>query len=154
MDPVQKGMQKVKLGWLYTAMQKRFYFDELYHAIFITGSIKLADIFYNFDYNWVINPIVNLVGTITRGISAVFNQFDEKIVDALVNITGLSGVKLSDLGGITDLKVVDGLVNGVADVTGWMGERVFKPIQTGKVQNYLLILIISMLAIIGIYLVY
>jgi hypothetical protein len=97
---------------------------------------------------------VNLVGTITRGISAVFNQFDEKIVDALVNVTGLSGVKLSDLGGITDLKVVDGLVNGVADVTGWMGEKILRPIQTGKVQNYLLILLISMLAIIGIYLVY
>jgi NADH-quinone oxidoreductase subunit L len=154
MDPLQKGMSKVKLGWLYTAMQKRFYFDELYHAIFIRSSIKLADIFYNFDYNWVINPIVNLVGRITRGISAVFNQFDEKIVDALVNVTGLSGVKLSDLGGITDLKVVDGFVNGVADVTGWMGEKILRPIQTGKVQNYLLILLISMLAIIGIYLVY
>jgi len=154
MDPVQKGMQKIKLGWLYTAMQKRFYFDELYRATFITGSIKLADLFYNFDYNWVINPFVNLVGRITRGISQVFNIFDEKVVDALVNITGLSGIKLSDLGGITDLKVVDGLVNGIADITGWFGEKVFRPIQTGKIQNYLLILIISMLAIIGIYLVY
>jgi NADH-quinone oxidoreductase subunit L len=154
MDPVQKGMEKVRLGWLYKAMQNRFYFDELYKVIFINGSIKLADIFYNFDYNWVINPIVNLVGTITRGISNLFNAFDEKVVDALVNITGLSGVKLSDLGGITDLKVVDGFVNGIADVTGWIGENVLRPIQTGKLQNYLLILLISMLAIIGIYLVY
>ena len=83
-----------------------------------------------------------------------FNAFDEKVVDALVNITGLSSVKLSDLGGITDLKVVDGIVNGVAEVTGWVGEKVLRPIQTGKLQNYLLILLISMLAIIGIYLVY
>ena len=154
MDPVQKAMIKVRLGWLYKAMQNRFYFDEIYKAIFINGSIKLADIFYNFDYNWVINPIVNLVGTVTRGISTSFNAFDEKVVDALVNFTGLSSVKLSDLGGITDLKVVDGIVNGVADVTGWIGEKVLRPIQTGKLQNYLLILLISMLAIIGIYLVY
>jgi NADH-quinone oxidoreductase subunit L len=154
MDPVKKGMEKIRLGWLYKAMQKRFYFDEIYKAIFINGSIKLADIFYNFDYNWVINPIVNGVGAVTRGISNLFNTFDEKVVDALVNFTGLSSVKLSDLGGITDLKVVDGLVNGIADVTGWIGEKVFRPIQTGKVQNYLLILLISMLAIIGIYLVY
>jgi len=153
MDPVQKGMQKIKLGWLYTAMQKRFYFDELYQATFINGSVKLADLFYNFDYNWVINPIVNLVGRITRFISDVFNWFDENVVDSLVNVTGLSGIKLAELGGITDLKVVDGLVNGIATVTGWIGEKVFKPIQTGKVQNYLLILLISMLAIIGIYLV-
>ena len=154
MDPLQKGMERIRLGWLYKAMQKRFYFDEIYQAIFINGSIKLADIFYNFDYNWVINPIVNGVGAVTRGISDIFNKFDEKVVDGLVNFTGLSGVKLADLGGITDLKVVDGFVNGIADVTGWIGEKIFRPIQTGKVQNYLLILLISMLAIIGIYLVY
>ncbi len=154
MDPLQKGMEKIRLGWLYTAMQKRFYFDEIYKAIFINGSIKLADLFYNFDYKWVINPIVNGVGAVTRGISNVFNTFDDKVIDGLVNFTGLSSVKLSDLGGITDLKVVDGIVNGVADVTGWIGEKIFRPIQTGKVQNYLLILLISMLAIIGIYLVY
>ena len=153
-DPLQNGMEKIHLGWLYKAMQNRFYFDELYSAIFINPSIKLADVFYNFDYNWVINPIVNLFGTVTRGISNIFNKFDEKVVDALVNITGLSGMKLSDFSGITDLKVVDGLVNGIADVTGWIGENVLRPIQTGKLQNYLLILIISMLAIIGIYLVY
>ena len=154
MDPLQKGMEKISLGWLYKAMQNRFYFDEIYEVVFINSSIKLADIFYNFDYNWVINPIVNGVGAVTRGISNIFNKFDEKVVDGLVNFTGLSSVKLSDLGGITDLKVVDGLVNAVADVTGWIGEKIFKPIQTGKVQNYLLILLISMLAIIGIYLVY
>jgi len=154
MDPLQKGMERIRLGWLYKAMQKRFYFDEIYAAIFINGSIKLADIFYNFDYNWVINPIVNGVGAVTRGISNIFNKFDEKVVDGLVNFTGLSGVKLADLGGITDLKVVDGFVNGIAVVTGWIGEKIFRPIQTGKVQNYLLILLISMLAIIGIYLVY
>jgi NADH-quinone oxidoreductase subunit L len=135
-------------------MRNRFYFDELYRATFINGSVKLADILYNFDYNWVVDPIVNLVARIVRGISDLSNQFDEKVVDALVNLTGLSGMKLADLGGITDIKIVDGLVNGIADVTGWIGEKVFRPIQTGKVQNYLLILLISMLAIIGIYLVY
>ncbi len=30
MDPLQKGMEKIRLGWLYKAMQKRFYFDEIY----------------------------------------------------------------------------------------------------------------------------
>jgi NADH-quinone oxidoreductase subunit L len=153
-DPLQNGLEKIRLGWLYKAMQNRFYFDELYNVIFVKPSIKLADIFYNFDYNWVINPIVNMFGTVTRGISNIFNTFDEKVVDALVNITGLSGAKLADFSGVTDLKVVDGIVNGIADVTGWVGENVLRPIQTGKVQNYLLILLISMLAIIGIYLVF
>ncbi len=154
MDPLESGLKKIRLGWLYEAMRNRFYFDELYRATFINGSVKLADIFYDFDYKWVVDPIVNLVARIVRGISNLSNQFDEKVVDALVDLTGLTGMKLADLGGITDIKVVDGLVNGIADLTGWIGEKVFRPIQTGKVQNYMLILIISLLAIIGIYLVY
>jgi NADH-quinone oxidoreductase subunit L len=154
MDPLQSGMQKVRMGWLYKAMQNRFYFDEIYKAIFIDGSVKLAELFYNFDYNWVVDPMVNLVARISREISNLLDKFDEKVVDGLVNLTGLSGVTLSDFTGITDNKVVDGLVNGLADVTGWVGENVLRPIQTGKIQNYLLVLIISMLAIIGIYLAY
>ena len=154
MDPLERGMNKIRLGWLYEAMRNKFYFDELYQATFIKGSVKLADIFYNFDYHWVIDPFINLVARISRGFSDLMNQFDEKVIDRLVNLTGLSGITLSDLGGITDNKVVDGLVNGIADVTGWVGENVLRPIQTGKIQNYLLILLISMLAMIGIYLVY
>ena len=154
MDPLERGMNKIRLGWLYEAMRNKFYFDELYQATFIKGSVKLADIFYNFDYHWVIDPFINLVARISRGFSDLMNQFDEKVIDRLVNLTGLSGITLSDLGGITDIKVVDGLVNGIADVTGWVGENVLRPIQTGKIQNYLLILLISMLAMIGIYLVY
>ena len=100
------------------------------------------------------DPIVNLVARIARGISDLLNEFDERVIDRLVDLAGLSGVKLSDLGGVTDLKVVDGIVNGIADVTGWIGENVLRPIQTGKLQNYLLFLLLSMLAIIGIYLVY
>ena len=154
MDPLEKGLKIIRLGWFYEAMRKKFYFDEIYQATFVNGSVKLADIFYNFDYHWVVDPIVNLVARISRGISYVLGLFDEKVVDGLVNLTGLSGIKLSDFSGITDNKVVDGLVNGIADVTGWFGEKVLRPIQTGKIQNYLLVLIISMLAIIGIYLVY
>ena len=154
MDPLEKGMQMVRLGWLYQAMRRKFYFDEIYQATFVDGSVKLAEIFYNFDYHWVVDPFVNLVARISRGVSELLSKFDEKVVDGLVNFTGLSGITLSDFSGITDNKVVDGLVNGIADVTGWIGENVLRPIQTGKVQNYLLVLIVSMLAIIGIYLAY
>jgi NADH-quinone oxidoreductase subunit L len=154
MDPLERGMKNVRLGWFYEAMRNKFYFDEIYNATFVQGSIKLAEIFYDFDYHWVVDPLVNLVARISRWISRLLNKFDEKVIDGLVDLTGLSGIKLSDLGGITDNRVVDGLVNGIAEVTGWIGENVLRPIQTGKVQNYLLILIISMLAIIGIYLVY
>jgi hypothetical protein len=53
-----------------------------------------------------------------------------------------------------DNVVVDGAVNGTAQVTGWVGARVLRPIQTGKVQNYLLVALITVLALLGLYLVY
>jgi len=118
MDPLERVMKKIRLGWLYEAMRNKFYFDELYQVVFIQSSIKLAEIFYNFDYKWVVDPFINLVARVSRGISNLFNQFDEKVVDGLVNLTGLSGITLADLSGVTDNKVVDGLVNGIAYVTG------------------------------------
>lgn len=153
-DPLQRTMEKINLGWLYQAMKNKFYFDELYQATFIRGSIKLADIFFNFDNRWVIDPFINLVARVSRLISEAFSIFDQRIVDGLVNLTGRSGITLSDFGGLFDNKVVDGIVNGVADVTGWVGENVLRPIQTGRVQNYLLVLVLSVLALLGLYLVY
>jgi NADH-quinone oxidoreductase subunit L len=154
MDPLEKGLQRIKMGWLYEAMRSRFYFDELYRATFIRGSIKLADIFFKIDNRWIIDPFVNLVARVSRFISDALSWFDHKVVDGLVNLTGLSGVTISDLSGITDNKVVDGIVNGMAEVTGWVGEKVLRPIQTGKVQQYLLIVLIAVLALLGLYLVY
>lgn len=180
MDPLERGMQKIKLGWFYEAMRNKFYFDELYHATFIKGAIKLADISYDFDYHWVVNPIVNLVGRtsvlISKGlgifdviiidnlvnligrigvsISKLFGFLDNKVLDGIVNQTGRGGVLLSVFSGFTDNTIVDGIVNGVAEVTGWIGVKILRPIQTGRVQNYLLVVLIAVLAILGLYLVY
>ncbi|RLB75188.1 MAG: hypothetical protein DRH15_14465 [Deltaproteobacteria bacterium] len=154
MDPLERGMQKIKLGWLYTAMRNKFYFDELYHATFIQGAIKLADLSYNFDYNWVINPIVNLVGRTGVLLSRGLGVFDSTVIDGLVNLVGRGGVLSAVFSGFFDNKVVDGIVNGLATVTGWIGTNILRPIQTGKVQNYLLVVLISVLALLGLYLVY
>ena len=153
-DPLARAMGKFGLGWFYRAMRNKFYFDELYQATFIQGSIVLADLFFKFDNRWVVDPFVNLVGRVSRNISDVFSGFDQRIVDGLVNLTGRSGISLSSWGGIVDNRVVDGLVDGVADLAGWVGSRVLRPIQTGKVQNYLMVVLLSMLALLGLYLVY
>ena len=58
------------------------------------------------------------------------------------------------LSGRADDEVVDGAVNGIGQVTGWVGARVLRPIQTGKAQNYLLVALITVLALLGLYLVY
>ncbi|MBS1250032.1 MAG: NADH-quinone oxidoreductase subunit L [Chloroflexi bacterium] len=180
MDPLERGMQKIKLGWLYVAMRQKFYFDEIYQATFVQGSIKLADIFYQIDYFWVIEPIVRFVAKISRLLSkgtgifdtifidklvnmigrvgVIFSDFlgvvDNKVLDGIVNSTGRGGVLLSFFSGLTDNKVIDGIVNRIAEVTGWIGVKILRPIQTGKVQNYLLVVLVTILALLGLYLVY
>lgn len=154
MDPLERAMQKVGLGWLYEAMRRKFYFDELYHATIIRGVIKLADIFFYFDNRWVVDPIVNLAGRLGRLLSDILGIFDLKVIDGLVDLAGRTGAGLSAVSGWIDNVVVDEIaVNGTGRVTGWVGARVLRPIQTGKAQNYLLVALVTVLALLGLYLV-
>jgi NADH-quinone oxidoreductase subunit L len=68
-------------------------------------------------------------------------------VDRLANLTG-SGVRaLSDRSGVFDLRVVDRLVSGVGDAVKG-GGRLIRPIQTGRVQNYLLLAFLMLLTLV------
>jgi NADH-quinone oxidoreductase subunit L len=192
MDRVEAAMVKIKLGWLYRAMENRFYFDWLYHNTFVWASIKLADLFDWFDYgqpvqeevdghlvvverpHGIVDGAVNLAGRVGRGLSWVSDWFDANIVDGLVNLAGRVGRTLSEVGGILDLrvvdrlvdltglgtralsdlsddfdlKVVDGAVDGIGDAIK-AGGRFIRPIQTGKVQNYLLLASLMVLALVA-----
>jgi len=165
MDPVEAAMRKVRLGWLYEAMRNRFYFDELYQATFVNGSIWLANVFDAFDYgqpqemevegevvivrkHGFVDGIVHGAGSIGRVFSEAASWFDINVVDALVNLVGRAG-KLTSVGlDIFDLNVVDGAVNGVGAVTKASG-RPLRRIQNGLVQNYLLIASITVLALVA-----
>jgi NADH-quinone oxidoreductase subunit L len=179
-DRVEAAMRKVGLGWLHNAMRDRFYFDEIYHATFVKGSIWLANVFDAFDYgqvegkHGVVDGLVNLAGRVGRGLSQVSDWLDANIVDGLVNLAGRAGRSISEVSGIfdlrvvdrlvdltglgtralsnlsdvIDLKVVDGAVNGVGD-TIRAGGRFIRPIQTGKVQNYLLLASLMVLALVA-----
>jgi NADH-quinone oxidoreductase subunit L len=172
MDRVEAAMRRVRLGRLYEAMRDRFYFDEIYQATIVRSSILLADLFYAFDHR-VVDGLVNQAGRVGRAISRVSGIFDLRVVDRLVNLTGLGVRALSDSGGIFDLRVVDRLAdltgssvralsdrsgifdlrvvdrlaNGVGHVVKRVG-RLIRPIQTGRVQNYLLLASVMMLALV------
>ncbi len=172
-DPVKRW-----LGPVHTVLENKYYVDELYQAIFIRPVIWLAGIFAKFDYDWVINRIVNLAGEVTVFVSERWGEFDEVIVDGLVNWVGRAGASVSKLSGVVDLNIVDGLVNlvgragaavsslsGVADlniVDGIVngvgdlikaGGRFLRPLQTGRVQNYLLVAVATVIVLLGLYLV-
>jgi len=100
---------------LYTGSLNKWYFDEIYQATFVNGTVGLAKVMAFFD-NKVIDGIVNLTSLVTRGIGYFIGHFD--------NI------------------VVDGIVNLLANITGFFGATLRK-VQTGSVQTYIILAIIG-----------
>ncbi len=100
------------LGRLYTVLQNKYYFDELYYALIIKNVVRLSNWLLRFDDVWVIDPIVDGVAALWR--------------------------KISEAGHWVDVNVVDGIVNGVGAVTDRVGAAA-RVIQTGRAQNYLLV---------------
>ena len=66
--------------------------------------------------------------------------FDKWVVDGLVNLAGALGRVFSTLSGWIDKTFVDGAVNFVGMISNEIGDGL-KFIQTGRVQNYLLLAI-------------
>jgi NADH-quinone oxidoreductase subunit L len=111
----------------------------------------LSGVFAKFDYDWVVNPIVNGVGRAGIWLSKVSGILDRAIVDGLVNLVGRAGRDLSKVSGVFDLRGVDGLVNLIADAIRACG-RFLRPLQAGWVQDYLLVVVVTVIVLLGFYL--
>ena len=109
---------------LYLFSLNKWYIDELYEATFVAGTLETSQMLSTFDAK-VVDGAVNGAATLTRGTSAV--------------------------SGWIDTYIVDGLVNLVAFASGFFG-FVFKKTQTGKVQNYVLLAVVSILILFIIFL--
>ena len=97
---------------LYNFLLNKRYFDELYDATVINGSIAF---------------------------SKFLAWFDLHVVDGLVNLAAQLGVFVSFLVGKFDNYVVDGAVNGVASATIG-GGSILRRMQTGKLYHYVFVL--------------
>lgn len=105
---------------LYRCMFNKWYVDEFYSATII-----------RFTLGW----------------SAFCGWFDTNIIDRVVNRIARVTVVISWFNGKFDVIIVDGLVNGIANTTqllGWFTRQV----QTGKIQQYLVGLLIALVLII------
>ena len=103
-----------RLRPLYNLFWNKYYFDEFYNGVIVAFFVAWAGALKVFDLR-VIDGIVNLVGFVTRAVVAAFT-------------------------GWFDNKFVDGLVNWVAQITWLFGGRV-RRLQTGAIQNYLLVVL-------------
>jgi NADH:ubiquinone oxidoreductase subunit 5 (subunit L)/multisubunit Na+/H+ antiporter MnhA subunit len=113
------------LGGLYTVLRNKYYFDELYDALFVKNAVRLS--------NWLF-------------------RFDSGVIDdTIVDGAGWVGRKLSEIGHWIDEHIVDAAVNGAGAITNWFGGAV-RVIQTGKAQNYLLVGLVSVSVLLGAFL--
>jgi|LSQX01.2.fsa_nt_gb NADH-quinone oxidoreductase subunit L len=107
-------------GWLAKLVENKYYIDEFYNATIIRALMISAAVAYWFD-RWVIDYlIVNGVGYLTLVASAAWSWFDRNVVDGLVNL--------------------------VAWTTGFVG-RSIRYLQTGVTQQYMFLLVVSVLII-------
>jgi NADH-quinone oxidoreductase subunit L len=103
-------------GSFYRLFNNKWYLDEIYQALFVNGSLLLANILSAFD-KYVVDGIVNGAAAITRFISWLNGLFDQYIID--------------------------GIVNAVANITFWAGNK-FRRVQTGNINSYLYGILIAM----------
>ncbi|MFC2134830.1 NADH-quinone oxidoreductase subunit L [Bacteroidota bacterium] len=102
---------------LYKFSLNKWYFDELYHATAVAGTLGVAKIFTWFDNN-VVDGIVNGSAWVTKQFSKMNGWFDDNVVDWMVNFT--------------------------AFVSGFIGLS-FRRLQTGKVQTYIVFAVFSVI---------
>ncbi|MEA3340859.1 MAG: proton-conducting transporter membrane subunit [Chloroflexota bacterium] len=151
LDPLERGMRKLGLGFLYEFLRRRAMFDELYQWTFIKGSILIAGAFAWFD-STIIDGIANGIGWLGRTLSNLsYRYIDVAIIDAFFNLVGQVTTVIASANRWFDATVVNGAVDMTGNATAWTGKRLRK-IQTGQVQSYLLVATISVLAFLGVYL--
>ncbi len=113
-----------KFPGLYKILLNKYYIDEFYQK-------------------YIVEPIYRLMKFLWN--------FDSKVVDGAVNGSTLVTVLTSRVSSLFDLRTVDGAVNGVANFVRFFSQ-VFKFLQSGMVQNYLLAMLLGVFLMLSAYL--
>jgi len=105
------------LAPLHRFLANKWYFDELYGAVVVNGTLALTAVLRWFD-NTIVDGAVNGAGWVTKGTSFVSGKFDTYVVDGLVNFS--------------------------AYLSGFIG-LLLRKFQTGKVQTYIMFAVLSVM---------
>ena len=103
---------------LYRFSNREWYFNEIYYFLFTKSIENLAQLLSLFDRT-VVDGLVNSSAILTKGISLIIDWFDRN--------------------------VIDGLVNALGSLSRYIG-RFFRNFQTGKLQHYLMTMLLVMLS--------
>jgi NADH-quinone oxidoreductase subunit L len=104
-------------------LKNKYYFDEIYNFLFVRPAIWFSEVFVS---QWMdkglIDGILHSFGRMTQGLgSAVRNYFDLPVINRFFG-------------------------DGTASVTQWTG-RSLRPIQSGRIQQYMLVSLLVLLAV-------
>ncbi len=142
-DPLQR------LGGLWKLLYDKYRLDELY------GLVVRPDprIHREADATEADKPHAEQSGLLVALASAfatLNGQIDKRVVDGMVNLAGMAGEWLSRVNGWVDTNVVDATVNLIAYVNGELSSGI-KRLQSGRVQNYLLVVFVSLVVLVGVF---
>jgi len=119
--------------------------DGLVNGVGSAGMV-LSDAVAWFDTR-VLDALVNRLAWVFGGLSNVAGWGDVHMMDASVNWMGVAARQVSTGLEFFDLRVIDGVVNGIGKTVRSLGGWI-RPIQTGRVQRYLLIAVVTILALV------
>ncbi|MFH1010163.1 MAG: NADH-quinone oxidoreductase subunit L, partial [bacterium] len=75
-----------RLGVVARGMQRKWWFDEVYHATVVALSLLISRLFAAFD-KYVIDGFLDGTAKVTAAYSTIQGWFDDHVVDGLVNLT-------------------------------------------------------------------
>ena len=123
---------------VYNLLLNKYWIDQIYDSFIIRPFLRLTKFAFSFD-RYLIDKAVDFAGTSCLALSRVNGWIDRYLIDGAVDFAGTSCLALSRVKGWIDKYIVDGLVNLIAIVVGALGE-VFRRLQTGFIQNYILLI--------------
>ena len=123
--PAIPGRIAEKSGGLYRLLYNKYYVDQIYDAMFVNRAKDLGTTLGAFDVGVIDGLGVNGAGWVTRASSSLSMAWDKWIIDGLLNL--------------------------VARVV-WIFSYPVRMIQSGRVSNYALLIVLGVLVFLGYYL--
>jgi NADH-quinone oxidoreductase subunit L len=120
----QRDPLEVRMGALYTVLKNKYYIDEVYNYVFVQPTKRLAAWMGDVVDRKGIDGVLHGIAHGAMSLAFGFRSFDTKVVN----------------GG------ADGLAAGVKSFGHWL-----RDIQTGRIQNYLLLALVSVVLLIALY---
>ncbi len=120
-DPATDPLKK-SLGPLHTVLANKYYFDELYQAIFVRPSVWISEVF---TFQWMDRGVIDGILHLVARVSLAIGRFLRNVID---------------------LPIINGSGDLVAAVVKRTGV-LLRPLQSGRVQQYMLVTLASLIAV-------